>query len=157
MPSTRIGINTFWANPPVLAATWLSASHSSNTIRFSPDLGAGSLIGGGDEFSMFVKVLKHGYRIRHVPSAAVTHVLGDNLPNRKARTTQLDAGSVAFALKLLMEEKTLRWLFSGVKRRARRVLLNRTFSTEPQELLSPGERLLACLKGVRIYWESRQI
>lgn len=129
---------------------------------FPPDLGAGSLIGGGDEFYMYVQVLKHGFRVQHNPAAAVTHFFLDDLQNQKARSAQLYAGSVAFALKLLFEEKdlrlaTIRWLFSALKRRARRVWKKRNITSEPQELLSPGEKLCAYLRGPGVYWKSRQI
>lgn len=132
-----------------------------NYSLFPPDLGAGSLIGGGDEFYMYVQVLKHGFRIRHNPAAAVTHFFDDNLKNQKARIAQLYAGSVAFALKLFFEEKTLRlatvkWLLSALKRRARRIWKQKTITSEPQELLSPGEKLYAYLRGMGVYWRSRR-
>jgi glycosyltransferase involved in cell wall biosynthesis len=132
-----------------------------NCSHFPPDLGAGSLIGGGDEFYMYVQVLKHGFRIRHNPAAAVTHFFDDNVQNQKVRTTQLYAGSVAFALKLFFEERTLRlatarWLLSGLKRRARRIWKQKTITSEPQELLSPGEKLCAYLRGLSVYWKSRR-
>jgi glycosyltransferase involved in cell wall biosynthesis len=132
-----------------------------NCSLFPPDLGAGSSIGGGDEFYMYVQVLKHGFRIRHNPAAAVTHFFDDNIQNQKARTTQLYAGSVAFALKLFFQERTLRlatvrWLLSALKRRARRIWKQKTITSEPQELLSPGEKLCAYLLGLGIYWKSRR-
>jgi glycosyltransferase involved in cell wall biosynthesis len=132
-----------------------------NCSLFPPDLGAGSLIGGGDEFYMYVQVLKHGFRIRHNPAAAVTHFFDDNIQNQKARTAQLYAGSVAFALKLFLEERalrlaTLRWLLSAMQRRARRIWKQKTITSEPQELLSPGEKLWAYLSGLGVYWKSRR-
>ena len=132
-----------------------------NYSLFPPDLGAGSLIGGGDEFYMYVQVVKHGFRIRHVPEAAVTHVFDANTRKQKARNTQLYAGSVAFALKLFAEEKTLRlatarWLFAGLMRRARRIWHQKTITSEPQELLTPGEKVRAYLGGVGVYLKSRR-
>lgn len=128
---------------------------------FPPDLGAGSMIGGGDEFYMYLQVLKHGFRIQHNPAAAVTHYFDNDVHNQKARSTQLYAGSVAFALKLLFEEKglrlaTARWLLSAFKRRARRVWKRKKITSEPQELLSPGEKLHAYLRGPGVYWKSRR-
>lgn len=128
---------------------------------FPPDLGAGSLIGGGDEFYMYLQVLKHGFSIRHNPAAAVTHFFDNNVQNQKARSAQLYAGSVAFALKLLFEEKGLRlatvsWLLSAFKRRTRRVWKQKKITSEPQELLSPGEKLYAYLRGPGVYWKSRR-
>jgi len=132
-----------------------------NYSLFPPDLGAGSLIGGGDEFYMYLQVVKHGFRIRHNPAAAVTHVFDDNIGNQKARNNQLYAGSVAFALKLLLEEKTLRmatarWLLSALKRRARHIWKRKAIASEPQELLSPGEKLIAYLRGLEVYWKARR-
>lgn len=129
--------------------------------HFPPDLGAGSLIGGGDEFYMYVQVLKHGFRIRHTPTAAVTHFFEDDTGKQRARNAQLYAGSVAFALKLLFDEKTLRlatakWLFSAMKRRARRIWEQRAIASEPQELLTPAEKLRAYLRGLSVFWKSRQ-
>jgi glycosyltransferase involved in cell wall biosynthesis len=136
-------------------------SFLENYSLFPQDLGAGSLIGGGDEFYMYVQVLKHGFRIRHNPAAAVTHVFEANIGNQKARNAQLYTGSVAFALKLFLEEKTLRlatarWLLSALKRRARRVWEQKAIASEPQELLSPGEKLCAYLRGVGVYLRSRR-
>lgn len=135
-------------------------SFLENHSLFPPDLGAGSLIGGGDEFYMYLQVLKHGFRVRHNPAAAVTHVFDDNIGNQKTRNTQLYAGSVAFAMKLLLEEKglrmaTARWLFSGLKRRARHIWKRKAIASEPQELLSPGEKLCAYLSGLGVYWKAR--
>ncbi len=132
-----------------------------NYSSFPPDLGAGSLIGGGDEFYMYLQVLKHGFRIQHNPAAAVTHVFDDNIGNLKARNAQLYAGSVAFALKLFLEEKplrmaTARWLFSALKRRARHIWKRKAIASEPQELLSPGEKLCAYLRGPGVYWKARR-
>ncbi|HVB28223.1 MAG TPA: glycosyltransferase [Terriglobia bacterium] len=129
---------------------------------FPADLGAGSLIGGGDEFYMYLQVLKHGFRIRHTPTAAVTHFFENDIDKQKVRNAQLHAGSVAFALKLFLEERTLRlatvkWLLSGLKRRARRVWEQKAIASEPQELLSPREKLFAYLRGLRVYWKSRRL
>lgn len=128
---------------------------------FPPDLGAGSLIGGGDEFYMYVQVIKHGFRIRHTPTAAVTHFFEDDIEKRRVRNAQLYAGSVAFALKLFSDEKTLRmatmkWLFSALKRRARRIWSQKAIASEPQELLSPGEKLYAYFQGLGVFWKSRR-
>ncbi len=136
-------------------------SFLENDSLFPGDLGAGSLIGGGDEFYMFVQVLKRGFRIRHVPAAAVTHYFESDVDKQKVRDAQLFAGSVAFALKLFTEEKTLRWatvkwLFAGFKRRVRHIVAQKTISSEPQELLSPREKLRAYLRGLRIFWNWRQ-
>jgi glycosyltransferase involved in cell wall biosynthesis len=132
-----------------------------NYSLFPPDLGAGSLIGGGDEVYMYVQVLKNGFRIRHVPRAAVTHVFDADTDKQKARATQLYAGCVAFALRMFVEEKTLRletarWMLSALKRRARRIWQNKTITSEPQELLTPGEKFCAYLCGLGVYWKSRR-
>jgi hypothetical protein len=128
---------------------------------FPPDLGAGSLIGGGDEFYMYLQVVKRGFRLLHNPAAAVTHVFDANIGKQKARNAQLYAGSVAFALKLLLEEKALRmatarWLFSGLKRRASHIWNRKTLTSEPQELLSPGEKFCAYFRGLGVYGKARR-
>lgn len=133
-----------------------------NYSPFPDDLGAGSLIGSGDEFYMYIQVLKHGFRIRHTPDAAVTHFFDEDVGKQKARSAQLHTGNVAFALKLLLEEKTLRpatirWVFSGLKRRFRHILRRRTITSEAAELLSPREKVAAYLRGVSIYLRSRQL
>ena len=132
-----------------------------NYALFPPDLGAGSLIGACDEFYMFVQVVKHGFRIRHVPTAAVTHFFENDVDKQKVRDAQLYAGGVAFALKLFSEEKTLRWatfkwLLAGFKRRVRLILAQRAISSEPQESLSPREKVRAYLGGLRVFWKWRQ-
>ena len=129
---------------------------------FPLDLGAGSLIGGGDEFYMYLQVVKHGFRIRHVPAAAVTHFFESSNDKSKARNIQLYSGTVAFALKMFLEEKALRvatfkWLVSALKRRLRRVWARKAISSEPQELLSPFEKFTAYLQGVGVYWKSRRL
>ena len=132
-----------------------------NYAFFPSDLGAGSLIGACDEFYMFVQVVKHGFRIRHVPTAAVTHFFEDDSEKQKVRDAQLYAGGVAFALKMFSEEKTLRWatfkwLLAGFKRRVRLTLAQRAISSEPQESLSPREKFFAYLGGLRVFWKWRQ-
>jgi cellulose synthase/poly-beta-1,6-N-acetylglucosamine synthase-like glycosyltransferase len=128
---------------------------------FPLDLGAGSIIGGGDESYMFLRVLKHGFRIYHNPSAVVTHLFDGDSSRQKKRMMQLYACSVAFALKLLVEEKGLRWdtagwLFTGLIRRLRRVISRRSVSSEPQELLSSLEKMSAYLRGPFVYWKSHR-
>jgi len=128
---------------------------------FPADLGAGSLIGGGDEFYMYIQVVKNGYRLRHAPAAAVTHYFGDDPGKQKARNTQLYAGTVAFALKLLMEERMLRletakWLLSALRRRLWRMWNLKGLASEPQELLTPREKVAAYMRGVGVYWRSRR-
>ena len=133
-----------------------------NYSPFPVDLGAGSLIGGGDEFYMYVQVLKHGFRIRHVPTAAVTHFFEEDIGKQKTRSAQLHTGNVAFALKLFLEEKTLRqataqWVFAGLMRRVRHIWSRRTITSESTELLSPREKVSAYLRGVAVYWKSRRL
>ena len=129
---------------------------------FPVDLGAGSMIGGGDEFYMYLQVVKHGFRIRHVSTAAVTHFFESSTEKTKARNAQLYSSSVAFALKMFLEERTLRaatlkWLLSAMKRRARHAWARKAVSSEPQELLSPREKISAYLRGVGVYWKSRRL
>jgi GT2 family glycosyltransferase len=128
---------------------------------FPEDLGAGSMIGASDEFWMFVQVLKHGFRICHNPLAVVTHVFDAETGPQKQRMMQSYAGSVAFLLKLLAEEKSLRgnavrWVLAGLRRRLRRVISRRSIASEPQELLTGPEKLRAYLRGPGVYWKSRR-
>jgi hypothetical protein len=128
---------------------------------FPEDLGAGSTIGGGDEFWMFVQVLKRGFRIYHNPSAVITHVYEAEQSQQKERMRQIYSGTVAFAMKLFLEENslrgnTVRWLLAGTKRRFRQVISRQSISSEPQELLTALEKLCAYLRGPWVYWNSRQ-
>lgn len=136
-------------------------SFLENGTLFPGDIGAGALIGGCDEFYMFVQVLKRGFRIRHVPSAAVTHLFEADVQKQKVRNAQLYAASVAFALKMFTEERSLRWatckwLLAGFQRRVRHILARRAIASEPQELLSAREKLRAYLEGLRVYWKWRR-
>jgi cellulose synthase/poly-beta-1,6-N-acetylglucosamine synthase-like glycosyltransferase len=127
---------------------------------FPEDLGAGSPI-GGDEFYMFVQVLRHGYRLQYTPSAVVTHYFEKDIANQKQRTMQLYAGSSAFATKLLIEEKGIRmallkWGLAAACRRLNRFRARKKFSSEPQELLSSTEKMAAYFRGPWVYWKSRR-
>jgi len=133
-----------------------------NCSPFPIDLGAGSMIGSGDEFYMYIQVLKHGFRIRHTPDAAVTHFFDEDVGKQKVRSAQLHTGNVAFALKLFLEEKTLRpatvrWVFAGLKRRFHHIWNRKTVTSEAAELLSPREKVSAYLRGVFIYLKSRRL
>lgn len=129
---------------------------------FPEDLGAGSFVGAGDEFYMFVQVLKHGFRIHHTPHAIVTHFFEAGNQDQGPRANQIYSAGVALATKLFLEEpklrtEALRWVFSGLKRRVMRVLFRRTIASEPQELLSPTEKIRAYLRGPYVYWKSRRL
>lgn len=137
-------------------------SFLENHAFFPEDLGAGSLIGGGDEYYMFLQTLKRGFRICHNPHAIVTHVYESSGRQQKRRSEQLYAGSVAFALKLFFEEKGLRlkiikWIFFAVRRRFQRVISTHRVSSEPQEPLTTPEKLRAYMRGPWVYWESRRM
>jgi GT2 family glycosyltransferase len=128
---------------------------------FPLDLGAGSMIGAGDESYMFLQVLKGGFGIYHSSSAVVTHLYSEDASDLERRMKQLYAGSVAFALKLLVEEKGLRWhtagwLFTGLMRRFRRIISRRSVFSEPQEVLTSAEKLRAYFRGPVVYWKSRR-
>jgi glycosyltransferase involved in cell wall biosynthesis len=125
---------------------------------FPEDLGAGSQIGGGDEVYMFLQVLKHRLLIYHSPSAVVTHVFASDIVQKK-RMMQAYSGTVAFAIKLFVEEKNLRrkitaWLFAGLLRRLLRIISRRSIASEPQELLTTSEKFFAYLRGPLVYWRS---
>lgn len=130
-------------------------------VKFPEDLGAGSLVGGADEFYMFLQVLRHGFRLQHTPSAVVTHHFEKDLTDQKVRTRQLYAGSSAFATKLWVEEKGIRmallkWGWAAAKRRLSRFKARKRLSSEPQELLTSKEKIVAYLRGPLIYWKSRR-
>lgn len=127
---------------------------------FPEDLGAGSVIGGGDEFYMFVQVLKQGFRIHHTPDAVVTHYFEEDVARQRVRSRQICEGAAAFATKLIIEEKgirmgLLRWGITALTRRLGRLKVGKKLSSEPQELLSSTEKIAAYLRGPFIYWKSR--
>ncbi len=127
---------------------------------FPEDLGAGAVIPAGDEFYMFLQVLKNGFRISHIPSAAVTHAFPRDLTEQKAKTAKGYAAAVAFTTKLLIEDAKLRqailkWLLAGIRTRLRRILARKSLSPEPQEVISTAEKILACFRGPLLYLKSR--
>ncbi len=128
---------------------------------FPPDLGLGSLIGEGEEIHVFLQVLKHGFRIHHAGSAVVTHRFESDRAKQKARRSLGYTARIAFALKLIFEEKelrmvTARWLWTGLKRRIKRVITRKSMAAEPQEMLSTTEKLAAFARGPLVYWKSRR-
>ena len=128
---------------------------------FPEDLGAGSLIGSGDDFYMFVQVLKHGLKIRHRFSAAVTHFFPQEVARQRSRVLELCAGNAAFVLKLLVEEEGVRWpvvrfLFSALEGRSLRLLDRRTLTPGSRVLLSGVQAAWAYFRGPLIYWRSRR-
>lgn len=129
---------------------------------FPEDLGAGSLIGAGDDDYMFIQVLKHGFSLHYSPTVVVTHHFDADRASRKFSMAQRYAGATAFWLKMLIEEKGLRLpnlkvLMSAIKRRLRWAMARKTISSEPQELLSPGEKFRAYLGGPLVFWKSRRV
>lgn len=125
---------------------------------FPEDLGAGTLI-GGDEFYMFVQVLKHGFRVRHNAAAIVTHYF-EEADGQKPRVRRIYVGASAFATKLLVEEKDirmglLRWGLAALSRRFDRIRARKRLTAEAQELLSSKGKIAAYLEGLWVYWQSR--
>ncbi len=127
---------------------------------FPEDLGAGSLIGGADEDYMFLRVLRAGYALHHVPEAVVTHHFDGDPSGTRNRSAQLYAASVAFMLKLIWEERGIRFrllkaIGSSAGRKLRRLRTRIASPGEPQEALSYVEKLLALFRGLWIFVRSR--
>ncbi|MBI4464517.1 MAG: glycosyltransferase family 2 protein [Acidobacteria bacterium] len=127
---------------------------------FPEDLGAGSIIGAEDENFMFFQVLRQGLRIYHTPQAVVSHRFEEDRGQQRSRLKQIRAATVAFRLKLLVEEKqyrlaTARSLATGLARTLESSF-GRKRSSETLRPLSPTETLLAHLRGFRVYWQSRR-
>ncbi|MDP9268940.1 MAG: glycosyltransferase family 2 protein [Acidobacteriota bacterium] len=125
---------------------------------FPTDLGTGTVISGGDEYYMFLQVLKHGGVLAHRPAALVRLAFCEPPEEQRRRLKEMHAGAVAFFLKLLHRERGHRWdllrrLFRAVGKLAR---------TPPSALpergvrLSRWEKLLAFSGGVRVYLRSER-
>ncbi|MBI4460691.1 MAG: glycosyltransferase [Acidobacteria bacterium] len=132
-----------------------------NCASFPEDLGAGSVIGLHDEPYLFLQVLRHGGRIYYTQRARVTHSLSEEeLAHSKSRLQARFAGTVAFRLKLIVEENGCRWAalknMSVSASRALRACLGGKDSTQSPAMLSPFEKLRAYLRGPSIYLRSRQ-
>ncbi len=126
---------------------------------FPEDLGAGTPI-GGDEFYMFIQVLKRGFRLRHNGQAVVTHFFGEDRLGKSAILGGYASGA-AFTTKLLIEEKGVRvqvvkWLIEATFRRA----FYRLKSGKSPSNFNPAptrfEKLRACMLGVSTYWKLRR-
>ena len=132
-----------------------------NCTLFPEDLGAGSLIGAGDENYMYVQVLKNGFRIFHNPEAVVTHYFDRDPINRKRRVKQLYAANVACRLKLLVEDKGHRW--DSLKKFTMSFL---KFLRPPSQrsqndvavpkVLSKREQFCAYLKGLSLFYQAQR-
>jgi GT2 family glycosyltransferase len=123
---------------------------------FPEDLGAGSLVGAADENYMFVQVLKQGLRIRYTPRAEVTHDFEADPAPLRARAKQIHAANLAFNLKLLAEERSLRRavlknLLTGALR-----FIRKSVGTLPSGPLSPADKLMSYWHGLWLYWRSRK-
>ena len=124
---------------------------------FPEEMGAGSAIGGAEEFYMFIQVLKYGFRIAHNPKARVTHFFEKDLQSYKLHLRALHSASVAFTLKLMLEEPGLRWSLLKQVARAVRKRLNHKDGQGPEHpLLSPLERFAAYMQGVPTFIRSRR-
>jgi len=128
-----------------------------NYKRFPEEMGVGSAIGGTEEFYMFVQVLKLGFRIAHNPNARVTHFFEKDRQSQKLHLRALYTASVAFTLKLMLEEPGLRWsLLKQVARAVRRRLSDKDGPGPEHPLLSPLERFAAYLQGFPTFIRSRR-
>src|SRR4029078_13723715 len=75
---------------------------------FPEGLGAGGVIGAGDETYMFFQVLKKGFRIHHSSTAVVTHQWENDSILQKKRMKVICSAGIALHLKLLVEEPLFR-------------------------------------------------
>ena len=132
-----------------------------NCTLFPEDLGAGSLVGAGDENYMYVQVLKNGFRIFHNPEAVVTHYFDRDPVKRKGRVKQLYAANVACRLKLLVEDKGHRWdslqkLMMGFLKFLRPRSLETQNTAALQKVLSKKEQFCAYVKGIFLFFQARR-
>jgi glycosyltransferase involved in cell wall biosynthesis len=124
------------------------------TCPFPEDLGAGSLIGSGDEYYMFLQVLRRGKALCHNPAAIVSHYFDEEEHTIERRVRALIAGSVAFHLKLLLEMPDVRLQLTlellGRMRRA--------FGWgSPRHSIPPRWARLGIWKKCRIVWHGIQL
>ena len=133
-----------------------------NYSRFPEDLGAGSLVGSHDEPYMFVQVLRHGFRICYTPTAQVTHFFSEVTTDEwRARVRRGTAATVAFRLKLIIEQRGLRWialkdlLVQLVKKT--RACFDRKQWSNPNDEMTPITKLRVYLSGLRLYYRSRRV
>jgi glycosyltransferase involved in cell wall biosynthesis len=136
-------------------------SFLENCTSFPDDLGPGAIIGATDEHYMFVQVLKHRFRLSHTPHAIVTHIFEEDLAKRKARVREIRAATVAYKLKLFVEEKehrlaTLKALGKGLMKFFRPSARKKT-EPDTSELLTRTEKLIANLRGPIVFWKSRAV
>jgi GT2 family glycosyltransferase len=124
------------------------------------DLGAGSVIGSNDDTYMFLQVVKHGFHLQYIPTAVVTHEFDMDARSRNLRMRQLHSSAVGFGIKLLVEEKSLRWsvakwMTAGLIKHTLE-LFRRRGSVPASETLSSKDKLLANLRGIFIYWKAHR-
>ena len=128
-----------------------------NFKMFPEEMGVGSAIGGAEEFYMFIQILKLGFRIAHNPNARVTHYFEKDRHSYKLHLRALHSASVAFTLKLLLEEPGLRWsLLKQVARAVKKRLIAKDGPGPEHPLLSPIERFAAYMEGVPTFIRSRR-
>jgi glycosyltransferase involved in cell wall biosynthesis len=125
---------------------------------FPEDLGAGSLIGSGDEYYMFLQALRHGAALCHTPAAVVRHYFDEDERTIERRVRSLISGTVALHLKLLLEIREVRFQLArellgrmgralgwGIKRHA----------TPPRwRRMSAAQKCRTILQGIELYLQS---
>jgi len=129
---------------------------------FPEGLGAGAVIGAGDESFMFFQVLKKGFRIHHSSTAVVTHLCENDPILQRNRMKVVCSASAALHLKLLVEEprfrlKTLKLLLRAGKRRLGRLLRGEGLFRKRNEPLSFFEKSYAELRGIWVYCKYRSL
>jgi glycosyltransferase involved in cell wall biosynthesis len=113
--------------------------------NFPEHLGAGSLIGSGDESYMFLRLLSRGYSLNHCGDAVVSHRfdLDTDVPERVQRLVE---GAVAVHLSLMVT-------FKDVRRQILKELFDRSkraFDTPNEQDLPRHWRQLSTLTKLRI-------
>jgi glucosyl-dolichyl phosphate glucuronosyltransferase len=113
--------------------------------KFPEHLGAGSLIGSGDESYMFLQLLRRGYSLYHCGGAVVSHRfdLETDVPERVQRLVE---GAVAVHLSLMVT-------FKDVRRQILKELFDRSkraFDAPNEEDLPRHWRHLSTLTKLRI-------
>jgi glycosyltransferase involved in cell wall biosynthesis len=128
---------------------------------FPEELGAGAVIGSGDEHYLFLQAVKSGYKLCHISddAARVTHIFSGDPNGLRMRMRQLNASSMAFHLKLLLQEPELRGavlrkVWSSAYRHLRELGGHQRPRYRP--VLSPGERMRSFASGIKLFLRSQR-
>jgi glycosyltransferase involved in cell wall biosynthesis len=123
---------------------------------FDERLGRGAVLFAGEDDYAFFSLIERGYRVVHVPGAAVRHGGCDHHDDRERRLTML-AGLAGYAFFLLREEpahrvEVVKFLLGGMVGAGRAWRLGRT--SEANGLRRHTLKLAAALRGLGLYTRS---